>query len=174
MLLIADQCTLCIEHKVLLQIYIERDIDLVIWCEMCKMESIRKTLRDKKKSTVYILQDFEEREIYPPSMLTYPILHKKFFAGIREAKSGYLDSDFGLPEFFSVNHQGICSSCYPLDNIYFLYIVGFHYGLLHFSWKSFSDEQVLHKIHKNSATKHFLTVSISNCSIKMLMIINHG
>lgn len=44
---------------------------------MCKMESIRKTLRDKKKSTVYILQDFEEREIYPPSMLTYPILHKK-------------------------------------------------------------------------------------------------
>lgn len=33
---------------------------------MCKMESIRKTLRDKKKSTVYILQDFEERGNIPP------------------------------------------------------------------------------------------------------------
>lgn len=141
----------------------------------CVKWKVLEKLKEIKKNLPYTFyRTLKKVEIYPPSMLTYPILHKKFFAVIREAKSGYLDSDFGLPEFFSLNHQGICSSCYPLDNIYCLYIVGFHYGLLHFSWKSFSDEQVLHKIHKNSATKHFLTVSISNCSIKMLMIINHG
>lgn len=104
-------------------------------------------------------------------MQTYLTVQKKVFFSVKVRVFGFW---FQIAWILSVNHKGVCSSCYPLANIYCLYVVGFHYGLLHFSWKSFSDERVLHRIHKNSATKHFPAVSVGYCSIKMWMMIYHG
>lgn len=139
----------------------------------CVKWKVLEKLRDKKIYTFY--RTLKKGEIYPPPFPCKHILYyTKSFCSDHRSKVRVFGFWFQIAWIFSVNHKGVCSSCYPLANIYCLYIVGFHYGLLHFSWKSFSDERVLHEIHKNSATKHFLTVSISNCSIKMLMIIYHG
>lgn len=66
----------------------------------CVKWKVLEKLRDKKIYTFY--RTLKKGEIYPPPPFHANISYitQTVFAVITEAKSGYLDSDFRLPEFF--------------------------------------------------------------------------